>query len=642
MNERLEQLEARLREWSPEDTSSRERVDLLLELAEEHFSGDDPQRLIELTNEALEISRNLDYSKGKAYGLWYESLGCCFTADHAKGLARVDESQTRLEEMGDSLGIAKALMLKANILRSIGDFDQALPPMYESLEYFREAGHSYWEANTYYSLGLLYHEIKDFPQALENHQKTIDAMEGRSEQWLVARALNGVGQALNSMGKGQEALDSHHRSLALFREIGHAMGEARVLDDIGSIYMEMGDDELALPFHVKSLETRRTIGQRRAQCTSLLNIARIQVRQKNDAAAIATLDEAFAIAQETGSKPHVYDAHRLYSEAYELQEDFAQALHHCREFQRTREEVFNEDATDRIKKLQIGFQVQKAEQDAELAHFKNVELREKNDKLEVLLQELRDTQTQLVQSEKMAALGKMVAGMVHEMNTPIGASSSAIDVTERCIRKITDLQRSVTGNGDQAEAAKLDFLLNSLKKNQQINREANQRITSILGNLKRFISLDGGQREEVDIHEGLESALSLLANDIDDRITIVRRYGDLGRVECCPGEINQVFMSLLTNAAEAIEGSGTITVTTSAEDGEFRIAITDTGSGMTPEVQNHLFEPAFSTKGARVKAGMSLMVGLNIVQKHGGRIEVESEVGRGSTFTVIGPCPGSG
>jgi signal transduction histidine kinase len=641
MNEKLEQLEARLREWGHEDTPSKERVDLLLELAEEHFSGDDVQRLIEVTNEALEISRNLDYSKGKAYGLWYESLGCCFTADHAKGLARVDESQSRLEELGDSFGIAKALMLKANILRSIGDFDQALPPMYESLEFFRQAGHRFWEAHTYYSLGLLYHEIKDYPQALENHRKTIEAMEGRPEQWLVARALNGLGQALEGMGKSQEALDNHHRSLGLFREIGHAMGEARVLDNIGSIYMEMGDDELALPFHVKSLETRRTIGQRRAMCTSLLNIARIQVQQKNDAAAIATLDEAFAIAEETGSKPHIYDAHRLYSEAFELREDFALALHHCREFQRTREEVFNEDTTDRIKKLQIGFQVQKAEQDAELAHFKNVELREKNERLEALLQELRDTQTQLVQSEKMAALGKLVAGMVHEMNTPIGASSSAIDVTERCIVKITDLQQTVSNSGDQADAGKLEFLLENLKKNQQVNREANQRMASILGNLKRFISLDGGQREIVDVHEGLDSALNLLATEIGDRITIQRNYGDLDRIECCPGEINQVFMSLLTNAAEAIEGPGTITITTSAESGEFRVAISDTGMGMTSEVQKHLFDPAFSTKGTRVKAGMGLLVSLNIVQNHGGRIEVDSEVGRGSTFTVIGPCPGS-
>ena len=192
------------------------------------------------------------------------------------------------------------------------------------------------------------------------------------------------------LGRNQEALDSLHGSLALFRKIGHAMGEARVLDDIGSTYMDMGDDELALPFHVKSLNTRRSIGQRRAQCTSLLNIARIQVRQQDHPAAIATLDEAFALAQETGSKPHVYGAHRLYADTFELQGDFAKALHHCREFQRTREEVFNEEATDRINKLQIGFQVQKAEQDAELAHFKNVELREKNERLEALLKELRD------------------------------------------------------------------------------------------------------------------------------------------------------------------------------------------------------------------------------------------------------------
>jgi two-component system NtrC family sensor kinase len=362
------------------------------------------------------------------------------------------------------------------------------------------------------------------------------------------------------------------------------------------------------------------------------------VRQKDDVAAAATLDEAFAIARETGSKPHVYDAHRIYSEAFELREDFAKALHHCREFQRAKEEVFNENTTDRINKLQIGFKVQKAEQDAELSHFRNVELRDKNGRLESLLKELRDTQTQLVQSEKMAAIGKLVAGMVHEMNTPIGASNSAIDVTQRCIGKITDLQQTVSKSDGPVDGDKLNFLLESLKKNQQINREANLRISSILGNLKRFISLDGGKREVVDIHEGLDSALALLEGEIGDRITVVRKYGDLDRIECCPGEINQVFMSLLTNAAEAIEDTGNITVSTSRGNGEFKVAIADSGTGMTPEVRRQLFEPAFSTKGERVKAGMGLLVSLNIVQKHGGRIEVDSELGKGSVFTLIGPC----
>ena len=136
MSHKLNELETKLRDMDPNDANTEARVDLLLALAEEHFSGDDPQRLIELTNEALELSQRLKYQKGEAWGLWYEGLSCCFVADHEKGLQRVGESQSRLADMGDDAGVAKAIMLKANILRSIGSFDQALPGLYESLEFF--------------------------------------------------------------------------------------------------------------------------------------------------------------------------------------------------------------------------------------------------------------------------------------------------------------------------------------------------------------------------------------------------------------------------------------------------------------------------------------------------------------------------
>jgi signal transduction histidine kinase len=637
MTDRLEELEAKLRDMDPGLANSKDRVDLLLELAEEHFSGDDPQRLIEVTSEALELAHRLDYSRGQAYGLLFESLSCCFIADHQRGLQRVDESRSRLEEMGDDFGIAKAAFLKANILRSIGSFAEALPGLYESLDFFQKKGHVYWEANCYYSLGLLYHEIGDFNKAFAEHQKCIEAMKDLPQRWLEARALNGVGQALDKLKKYQNALDYHHRSLALFKEIGHPMGEARALDDIGSIYMQIGDSELALPFHEGSLGIRRNIGQRRAQCTSLLNIARVRLRQKDHAKTLDILGEALAIATETDSKPHIYDAHRLYSEAYELRGDHERALNHYKEFQRAKEEVFNERTSDRIHKLQIGFEVQKAEQEAEIARLRNVELREKNERLETLLRELRATQSQLVQSEKMAALGKLVAGMVHEMNTPIGASNSAIDVSSRCIRKIADLKGTCESLEELCSSGQLEPLLEHVQENQQITREANERISRILDNLKSFIRLDSSERDEVDIHQGLESTLALLEGTCRDRITIVKEYGELPAVDCCPGEINQVLMSLLTNAVEAIEDEGSITVRTSTRNGDIQIAISDTGSGIAPEVRQHLFDPSFSSKGNRVKAGMGLLVSYNIVQKHGGRIDVESEVGKGSTFTIVLP-----
>jgi tetratricopeptide (TPR) repeat protein len=123
------------------------------------------------------------------------------------------------------------------------------------------------------------------------------------------------------------------------------MGEARALDDIGGIYMRLGDDDLALPFHEKSLKIRRKIGQRRAECTSLLNIARIQLRQDRIDDALETLGMALPIAEETKSKSHIYDAHHLYSEAFEQTGDHEKALHHFKVYQRAKEEVFNEQAS---------------------------------------------------------------------------------------------------------------------------------------------------------------------------------------------------------------------------------------------------------------------------------------------------------
>jgi len=633
---RLEALETQLRTLGDSDKRARERVDLLLEMAQEHFSGDDPQRLIELSREALELADRIKYPKGQAYGLWYESLTCCFVAKHQKGLRCVDESRAKLEEIGDEMGIAKATLLKANILRSIGSFEQALPGLYESMEFFRKNGHRFWEADCYYDLGLLYQEIGDFEQAYENHQKCVETMEGLPHHWLKARAFNGVGLALETMGKYEEALSYHSQSLAIFREIGHAMGEARALDGIGSIHLQRGEGKLALPFHTKSLEIRRSIGQRRAMCTSLLNIARVHLQGGAPGKGIEVLGEAQAIAEETTSKSHVYESHMLHAEAYEHLGDHENALEHYKKAHRVKVEVSDESTNDRIRKLKIGFDVQKAEQEAEIERLKNVELRERNERLETLLGELHATQSQLVQSEKMAALGKLVAGMAHEMNSPLGASNSSINVAARCIEKIDRLQEKAAGSLDVI--AGLDDLLTHIRDCHAVTQEANDRITGILGNLASFIRLDAGESETVDVREGIDSALALLEFEMGERITVSREYGDIPMLECHAREINQVFMSLLTNAIEAIEGEGAITVRTKREDSDIRIEIKDTGSGITPEERTGLFDPGFSTKGPRVKAGMGLLVSLNIIQRHGGRIDVESEPGRGSTFSVILPA----
>jgi AhpD family alkylhydroperoxidase len=278
----------------------------------------------------------------------------------------------------------------------------------------------------------------------------------------------------------------------------------------------------------------------------------------------------------------------------------------------------------------------------EAAHYVGqiVKLKEEKDQLQELLEELERTQAQLVQSEKMAALGKLVAGIVHEMNTPIGAINSATDTLDRSITHIVEELEGAPALAGVKNSHQFRSSVKALRDSTPITLAASKRITRIVGSLKAFAHLDEATYQKADIHEGLESTLTLLEHDFRERIRVVREYGEIPKVTCNPGEINQVFMNLLQNGAEAIENRGTITIRTFEKDGNVHVRVIDTGTGISPRRREKLFDPAFAKKGSRMKAGLGLFTSAAIVQKHQGQIDVESEVGKGSTFVVILPVQG--
>ncbi|MGD8539623.1 MAG: carboxymuconolactone decarboxylase family protein [Candidatus Aminicenantes bacterium] len=266
-----------------------------------------------------------------------------------------------------------------------------------------------------------------------------------------------------------------------------------------------------------------------------------------------------------------------------------------------------------------------------------VKLKRKSDELEKLLDELKATQAQLVQSEKMAGLGKVVAGFVHELNTPIGAIKGAVDVYARSISNIQSLLEESQSIDEIKRSDQLQKSIKSLEDNINVTVAASERIANITDSLKSFARLDESAFQKACIHEGLDSALTLLESETKERIKIEKDYGSVPMIYCYPGELNQVFMHLLTNAAEAIRGKGTIRIRTFVDDENVHVEITDTGIGILPDQKDGIFEPNFRKDGSRVKAGLGLFTSYNIVQNHKGHIEVESDVGKGSTFRVILP-----
>src|SRR5215471_8835244 len=241
----------------------------------------------------------------------------------------------------------------------------------------------------------------------------------------------------------------------------------------------------------------------------------------------------------------------------------------------------------------------------------------------------QELMSQLIQSEKMAALGLRVAGVAHEINTPMGAIHSNNDIMTRAVGKVRKLLEPAPDN----EIRRLLDILGEVCRNNEI---AAERIMKIVRSLKNFARLDEAERKKVNIHEGIDSTLTLLRHQLRNRIRIVKCFGDIPEVECFPNQLNQVFMNILVNAAQAIKGRGTITVKTSRCEDSIKIAISDTGVGIPAEQLPKIFDPGFTTKGVGVGTGLGLSICYKIIQDHHGRIEVESSTA-GTTFTITLP-----
>lgn len=246
---------------------------------------------------------------------------------------------------------------------------------------------------------------------------------------------------------------------------------------------------------------------------------------------------------------------------------------------------------------------------------------------------IRETQLHLIQTEKMAALGTLVAGIAHEINTPIGALSSMHNTSMRAMDKLKlELQKIYATD---------KLIEENIHKNMKIMDEANrviqngsERVKNIVRRLRSFARLDQADLKTVDIHEGLEDTLTLIHHEIKRDITIHRKFGDIPEVTCYPGKLNQVFLNLLINAKQAIPGKGDITITTSYTDGLVRMDFRDTGIGIAKENLAKIFDPGFTTKGLGIGTGLGLSICYQIMQDHHGSIHVKSTVGKGTTFTL--------
>jgi len=280
------------------------------------------------------------------------------------------------------------------------------------------------------------------------------------------------------------------------------------------------------------------------------------------------------------------------------------------------------------------------------------ELLRTNGELKQLNERLSEAQEKLVQSEKLASIGQLAAGVAHEINNPIGYIFSNFGTLERYLADLFEMLAAYEAaegaiQDDAARAAlqakrdqvELAFLKEDIPTLMAESKEGISRVRKIVQDLKDFSRVDNSQEWVLaDLHQGIDSTLNIVNNEIKYKARVLKHYGEIPEIECLPSELNQVFMNLLVNAAHAITAErGTITISSGADVDLVWVEVSDDGAGIAPENLKRIFDPFFTTKPIGKGTGLGLSLAYGIVKKHAGQIQVRSELGAGTCFRVTLP-----
>lgn len=277
-----------------------------------------------------------------------------------------------------------------------------------------------------------------------------------------------------------------------------------------------------------------------------------------------------------------------------------------------------------------------------------VELKERHQELEAAHEKLKAAQIQILQQDKMASIGQLAAGVAHEINNPVGFIMSNLGSLQKYLNRLSEfikiqaeaveemgVEETLKELKEQRKALKIDYAIEDSVSLIAESLEGAERVKRIVQDLKSFSRIDESENKMADLNDGIERTINIIWNELKYKVTLKKEFGDIPLTKCNMGQLNQVFMNILVNAAHAIEKQGDITIKTWYDDnGYIQVAISDTGSGIPEDKINRIFEPFFTTKEVGKGTGLGLSIAYDIIKKHNGDITVESRVGEGTTFII--------
>ncbi len=598
----------------------------------------DPRRRIDALNAlswALRASGNLRAHElaRKAHG---ESVACGYKLGQARSARTMamtireeddlltlfdlaHEAKELFDEVGDDYGRAGSRDFLASILEFTGDLTAALEYALDALVIAREIRDPVRQGYALSSIGGILTAAGDHETAVDRLKEALDLFEAVHDENGIRTICSRLSRVLRAAGRPDEALGyalrvrdsavaakdewSYATALTVMAEIEDARSHP---DTARGLYRAA----LASLVHEKA----RSI----AGSEILLSFGKFLIRQSDFETAETELQDA--LQRITGDGVSMLTEAAIRETLAELKErkgDLKATVMHLKEARRLREQVARNDAKNKRQQVEIRASMEAAKKDAEHHRLR--------------FAELHAMQAKLVEAKKSAILGQLAAGTAHELNSPLGVLRSNAELSATTTERLLSLA--------PREAPEAQQLARILESCRQTTDEAVERIGAIATSFKRFSQLDQAERRSFDVREGLESALALLRPSVPPGVTIERRLDEVPTILGWPRELNHAFMTVLQNAVQAIEDSGRVTVETATTDREVIVRIRDDGRGMSSDEVGHLFDVSWSKEGARTQMRLGLSAAYATMTKHGGDLEAQSTVKKGTVITFRFPIP---
>lgn len=619
MADQIQKLEKKVARLSKAGKETTELVDALNDLAWE-IGLKQSKRAFALSEYAQKIARSLDYKRGLAFCYRNFGYGYSMSSDLESGIRYLRKALEAFAELDEPEGESTVLDTMSLSYWRLGNYQDALNYAYEALNLSRKIGFRKGEAWALHNLGSIRADLDETAEAIGFFEESLAIFKEIEHLSGVGRVYSCLGETCKKQGCYDEALQFNQKSLKIIEGEKIPLGAGAARRNIAEIYEALGDDALAESYYQAALSNFRKSYNREFTAGTLEKFARFYLRKHDPEKALPLLQQALKMLENTNARPTTYRVYEALAEAYENLDKPAEALKNFKEFHRFKEQIHNQENVSAMERLQMRLDVEKAEKEAEIHRLR--------------YSELAEMQARLIQSAKSAMLGDLVAGIAHEVNTPIGIVNGNADVLEKALRRLFDSIAAANGSAKH-DPENLEKTLAILLSNNQNTIAAGKKIAGIIASLKNFARLDEADRQLTDIHEGLDNTLTLISARLPADINIFKKYGRLPRIYCYPQALNQVFLTLLLNAVESIDGKGSIDVVTDLHEDSAAVIISDTGRGIEPERLSRIFDIGFSSRENKVRMNVGLANSYSIiVDRHAGRISAESEVGKGSSFKI--------